>query len=131
MPLLLVLLILALFAGNPDAQCPTATTGGVAVTPNTVPAGLTEQQRGCSQRRCRCRPVVGMRAGATAYHAGDGMGTGTRGGDPRPRPGRSPRHPDTFAELSPKTVNTGITFETANALGAAAVDERGQGRLPR
>jgi hypothetical protein len=56
-------------------------------------------------------------AGATTYYAGDGTGTGTRGAIPDANQADLTRHPDTFAELSLKTTNNGVNFQTANALG--------------
>lgn len=116
-PLMLVLLVLALFAGSPEAECADQSAPGIQIERTTPPAGLTERQRALFSTPLEMEPGRWYRVGATTFYAGDGTGTGTRGAIPDGDQSDLSRHPDTFAELSLKTENNGVTFETANALG--------------
>jgi hypothetical protein len=122
-PLLLILLVVALFAGSPEATCRSqSAAGGIVVTPANPPAGLTPRQQQLFSVPLQMQPRRWYSAGATYYYAGDDTGSGTHGAIPDPAQSDLTQHPDTFAELSVLTenpANTGtFTFGDANALGA-------------
>lgn len=115
-PLFLILLVLALFAGTAEVECGRS-SDRLDVEHVTPPAGLTDRQRQLFSSPLEMEPGRWYRAGATNFYAGDGSGTGTRGAIPDADQSDLTRHPDTFAELSLKTTNAGVNYDTANALG--------------
>lgn len=123
-PLFMMLLVLALFAGTPEATCRAqgvSAGGAVVVAPANPAGGLSPRQRALFAAPLQMQPGRWYPAGATYYFAGDSTGSGTRGAIPDPAQSDLSRHPDTFAELSVLThnpANTGtFTFDDANALG--------------
>jgi hypothetical protein len=117
-PVFMVLLVLTLFAGSPEAACrANGNAGGLVVTRTNPPAGLTHRQRELFSQPLQLQPDRWYTTGATWFENGDGSGTGTHGAIPDSGQADLTQHPDTFAELSLRTTNSGITYDTANALG--------------
>jgi len=122
-PLFMVLLVLALFVGTPEATCRAqglAAGGPVPVTPANPPGGLSASQRALFAAPLQMQPGRWYAAGATYYYAGDSTGSSAYGAIPDPTQSNLTQHPDTFAELSVLTHNPAnggtFTFDDANAL---------------
>jgi len=117
-PVFMVLLVLTLFAGSPEAECrASGGAGGLVVTPANPPAGLTPRQQQLFSIPLQMQPGRWYSTAATWFYAGDGSGTGTHGAIPDLGQSDLTQHPNTFAELSLRTTNSGINYDTANALG--------------
>lgn len=124
-PLFMVLLVVALFGGTPEATCRAqAATGGLVVSPANPSPGLSPRQRQLFSAPLQLQPGRWYSVGATWYYAGDDTGSTSSGAIPDPAQSDLAQHPDTFAELSVLTVNpanpeNGGTFKVsdANALG--------------
>lgn len=114
----LIVLILAAIEPSSHALC--SPSGGGAVQPVSVPAGLSKQARELWDRPLSMRPGQWYPVGATEYSDNDG--TGHTGAIPDPSQSNLDEHPDSYAELSllaSNPANNGgqLTFQDANALG--------------
>jgi hypothetical protein len=112
LPVLLAVVVMALFAGSPQVQCAVATTADAA-------AGLSGREADLFNAPLDLQPGRSYPAGATYYEAGDSTGSGTLGAIPDPTQANLRAHPDSFAELTLATDRAAkTTFDTADALGA-------------
>src|SRR5215218_4021428 len=76
-PVFMVLLVLTLFAGSPEAECrASGGAGGLVVTPANPPAGLTPRQQQLFSIPLQMQPGRWYSTAATWFYAGDGSGTG-------------------------------------------------------
>lgn len=119
---LILLVVSILEPATSHAECK-AGGGGVAVSPVSVPAGLSKEARELWDKPLSMQPGVWYPVGATEYYQGDGTGSGHTGSIPDPEQSNLDEHPDSFAELSLLPSNpansspSAFTFQDANALG--------------
>ena len=115
----LIVLVITLIAPPSSASC--SSSGGVAVQPVSVPAGLSRLASELWDKPLDMQPGQWYPVGATEYYAGDSTGSGHYGSIPDPAESNLDEHPDTYAELSllPSNPANGgtLTFADADALG--------------
>jgi hypothetical protein len=118
----LIGLFVVIISPATSASClPGSGSGGVAISPVSVPPGLSATARQVWDTPLQMQPGHWYPVGATEYYDGDGTGSGHFGSIPDPAQSNLDEHPDTFAELSllPSNPANGgtFTFADANALG--------------
>jgi hypothetical protein len=117
-----IVLLITVIAPPSNASCsPGGNGGGVAVSPVSVPAGLSRLASELWDKPLNMQLGRWYPVGATEYYQGDDTGSTNLGSIPDPNQANLDNHPDTFAELSllPSNPANGgtFTFQNANALG--------------